>query len=71
MKKAWDSDDSNMFMYNRFSILGLTKYWQSIDSGVEFNLNFKESRQSFNKQQNHTMNNYQQKADNDRFHWNV
>ena len=48
MKKEWNPDDKSLFADNRYSSEGLMKYWDSVDSAVEFNdTMFKKKNQNF------------------------
>ena len=46
MKKHWDPDNGNLFFNNRYTAEGLMRYWESMDSSVEFNDKKAEQKQS-------------------------
>ena len=50
MKKHWNFDDANLFKHNRFSSTGLAKYWMSVDSGLEYNDNYKREKADYQQE---------------------
>ena len=36
LKKIWDAEDRTLFKHKRLTEIGLGKYWESVDSAIEF-----------------------------------